>query len=321
MWNSRCLIVFALLVIGCEMQRVPTLPDTHNCIAFYRQGKEDNAKSDIWLVNIQTKQEMQVTNTFRYNEKSPAWLSNSKLAYIIYPQLESYTEIDLVIADFNSGKQRLLDYWTWQNCPSWDRISADEDGNIFYSPTDGSIQMLMPSTDMEEYSIREVFSLEMVHEYGLLWLHGPSIFPGGNELLFSACDTQQYRRMDIGQNIIYFNIYYYNIRERALKQLTFGDAYNDDALWIGRDSIVFSSNRDGNKELYLMNRDGVMLQRLTHTDSIEEWQATISPDHSLFCYSGYDLKKEDERIWFMDLRTGETEYLTNGYGPAWSPAP
>jgi Tol biopolymer transport system component len=318
MWNSRYLVAFALLVIGCKMQGVPTLPDTSNFIAFCRQGKEDNAKSDIWLINIQTKQEMQVTNTSHYYEESPVWLSNSKLVYIIYPQPESYTEIDLVIADFNSGKQRLLDYWTWQNCPSWDKLSVDRDGNIFYSPAGGSMQMLMPSMDMEEYSIREIFSSEMTREYGLLWLHGPSIFPGGNELLFSACDTQQYKRMDIGQNIIYFNIYHYNIHEHTLKQLTFGDARNDYASWIGSDSIVFSSNRDGNMELYLMSPDRIIFKRLTHTDSIEEWQGTISPDHSLFCYDGYNLKTADEEIWVMDLRTGETEYLTNGYEPAWS---
>ena len=42
--------------------------------------------------------------------------------------------------------------------------------------------------------------------------------------------------------------------------------------------IAFTSERDGNAEIYIMNADGTQQTRLTNTFDIDEWATSLSPD-------------------------------------------
>jgi Tol biopolymer transport system component len=295
------------------------MDDTKDWIAFYRSRNKDNITDDIWLVNVMTNKEIQITNSSRYYEYAPVWLSESKLLYFIEPQPESYTERNIVLLDFVNGKRKLLDFWTWQDCPGIDRVSVDSSGNIYYTPVGGE-EIYVLSLVESKPKPKLIFTSDFVKQHGLSELNSPIISSDGVKLLFVGCDTLKFRLMHIEQKKRYYDVYYYHRQEGTLKRLTIGDYDNGCPSWIGKDSIIYSSKRNDNWDLYLMNKEGVILKRLTNTKDIDEWQgATISPDHKTICYAGYDKKTKELNMWLMDLGNGTTKFLTKGGKPAWSP--
>ena len=91
--------------------------------------------------------------------------------------------------------------------------------------------------------------------------------------------------------------------------------------------IAFSSHRDGNSEIYVMDADGGNLQRLTnHPDS--DFHPSWSPDGKWIAF----LSRRDQvpfkhgitnEIYVMDAGGGNPQRLTNNphddYHPSWSP--
>ena len=65
--------------------------------------------------------------------------------------------------------------------------------------------------------------------------------------------------------------------------LIFGLLCPVSAKSLSSEKIVFSSNRDGNWEIYIMNPDGTRQERLTY-DRAVDWEPVISPagDRILF---------------------------------------
>jgi len=320
----KLLIVVALFSFCCKREKI-TIENTSGYIAFDRSEK--NGNENIWLLHLATLNEIKIAGHPVYWEHTPTWLSDSELLFLIEPPLASCTETDIVLINLKSGKRKLLDYWSWDDCPMYRIISADAKRNIYYCNYE-------VSAEDSGYSIINVLSLMDKHptplhfiskiklkEWGLRVAESPNISNDGTRFLFAGCDTFKYRTMYIEQDKWYNDIYYYNVPERALKRLTFGDFDNDNPCWVSTDSIIFSSNRNGNWDLFLMDTNGVILKQLTNTSEIDEDQgATVSPDHKTICYSGYDNVKKAGYIWLMSLETGETKFLTKGGNPAWSPA-
>ncbi len=82
------------------------------------------------------------------------------------------------------------------------------------------------------------------------------------------------------------------------------------------DTSCFTRNRDGNFELYVMNRDGDDLMRLTNypgVDQFPEW----SPNGREIAF------RRDIDVHVLDLESGEIRRLTNApplnQMPSWSP--
>ena len=86
-------------------------------------------------------------------------------------------------------------------------------------------------------------------------------------------------------------------------------------------AIAFSSDRDGNLEIYVMQPDTLVQTRITH-NSDHDWDPAWSPDHSKIAFeSDRDGK---EQIWVMNANGTMQGPLTpnsaDGDGdPAWSP--
>jgi TolB protein len=87
--------------------------------------------------------------------------------------------------------------------------------------------------------------------------------------------------------------------------------------------IAFMSQRDGNSEIYVMNRNGSGVRRLTHTTSAAESAPTWSPTGTQIAFTSD--RSGSAQIWVMDAEGLNVRRLTFGESWAdkatWSPAP
>ena len=84
------------------------------------------------------------------------------------------------------------------------------------------------------------------------------------------------------------------------------------------EKLVFSSERDGNWELYLMNADGSNQTRLTRTPEEDEAAPVFSPDGEKVAFV-VDPVGENPTIHVMDAEGGNRKRLADGNWPSWSP--
>lgn len=94
----------------------------------------------------------------------------------------------------------------------------------------------------------------------------------------------------------------------------------------GGGRIVFSTNRHGKYELYIMNADGTDLRRLTRTSSHEEGSAACSPDGSQIAFGSNRQNQTLSEIGVINADGAEqgsanVRWLTTtgGDSPTWSP--
>ena len=88
---------------------------------------------------------------------------------------------------------------------------------------------------------------------------------------------------------------------------------------VGKPKIAFSSTRDGNHEIYIMDGDGENQVRLTD-DPANDSNPSWSPDGVKIAFTHG--KGEDIDIYVMDTDGGNQKQLTQigwNYQPAWSP--
>jgi TolB protein len=96
----------------------------------------------------------------------------------------------------------------------------------------------------------------------------------------------------------------------------YNPAWSRDGQW-----IVFTSERDGQSEIYRVRPDGTALERLTNQPSFDD-QAAVSPDGNQIVFVSTRAEGTAD-LWILDVRTGTAKPLTSGPGgdfrPAWSP--
>jgi TolB protein len=84
--------------------------------------------------------------------------------------------------------------------------------------------------------------------------------------------------------------------------------------------IAFCSERDGNREIYLMNADSSGVTRLTHNDA-EDMMPAWSPDGKWIAFTSY--RDGNYEIYVMNADGSNQRNLTNNtaqdWHPAWSP--
>jgi Tol biopolymer transport system component len=75
-------------------------------------------------------------------------------------------------------------------------------------------------------------------------------------------------------------------------------------------TIAFSSKRDGNPEIYLMNSDGSQQRRLTNNKAFD-FMPAFSPDGSKLAFVS-DRDGGNNKLYIMDLSSGSDRCLTGG---------
>lgn len=185
-----------------------------------------------------------------YKEDAPSWSPDGRfVAFWLEDRDDAPTfkaesvHTGLTIIDVESGQmRRLVPGWVddvmrsgWS--PDGRRIVFITRGELFLVNTDGTD--LHPLIDFRA----DAFS-------------APSWSPDGTQIVFQAYSPKGFPQ-----------IYRVNADGSALRQLTDAPGSSANPAWSSDgQSILFSSFRDANDELYIMNRDGTHQQRLTWSE-------------------------------------------------------
>jgi len=134
--------------------------------------------------------------------------------------------------------------------------------------------------------------------------------PASGQVAFLSC------RMD-PDNYESSNIFLVNLDGSDLSNITSGTDFVSSFDWSpDGQSIVYSSNQDGDYELYLTNLEDNSTTQLTQTDT-DETLPVFSPDGLRIAYVNFI---DDGMATFLyDLAAQDSTYLAAGLTPAWTP--
>lgn len=98
------------------------------------------------------------------------------------------------------------------------------------------------------------------------------------------------------------------------QQITFDEAFTE-FVYLSRDGrrLLFSSDRAGNQDIWMMPIDGGETVRLT-SDPAPDWQPRWSPDESQIAF--YSFRTGTREIWTMPSTGGPATQLTHGNQPS-----
>jgi TolB protein len=145
----------------------------------------------------------------------------------------------------------------------------------------------------------------------------PRWSPDGKQVLFEASSVEQPGLSSDNA----WEIFSANADGSEIQQLTKNDAYDADASWSADGKqILFYSQRDEIKAIYLMNVDGSNVQRLTDPGTTNS-QPLWSPNGKTIAFVSKRTGNSD--IWLMNRDGSDQRQLTKSAaedgGPVWSP--
>jgi len=138
--------------------------------------------------------------------------------------------------------------------------------------------------------------------------HDPCISPDGNWLIFSST-----RHTEKPQ------IYLKRIDSQVVARRTFSEYSNIQPKFSPDGTLIaYSSNADGNWDIWIMPRDKGPSANLTSDLSTDEIHPTWHPTKPLLAFSSFDSATGEWYICVRSRRTGGLQILTPGLFPEWS---
>ena len=239
----------------------------------------------------------------------PTWTSDSR--YVIYADtyegcgMMCYSEVYVKRWEPDSGQSDTLlednGYSiSWLRPTAW---SAVEDRLAYIGPDHTHLYTrdisTTPPGEIRQLTFRESLNGD------------PAWSPDG---LFLAYSSRRANNYDI-------HVSYIGSLSRARRVLTTHPGNDWNPSWSIGNQIAFTSNRDGNWELYVMNADGSGQTNLTQTPAMPESDAAWSPDGARLAFA-----REMSGNWDIYVMNGDgsgvtrlTSHAADDRYPAWSP--
>lgn len=118
-----------------------------------------------------------------------------------------------------------------------------------------------------------------------------------------------------------YEVYVFNLQGQMIKRLTHAPGYDAEGTYsTDGKQIIFSSRRDGDQELYLMNADGTNQRRLTWRKG-NDGGPFVSPNGQYVTWRSFD-QEGNAQILVAQLQDGQLtniRQLTYGKGIHWAP--
>lgn len=217
---------------------------------------------------------------------------------------------------YEEWKSFLKDYYTSKTERIRDSlftgIMIEEEGfgNFYpaFSPDGNKIYYL--SNKNEDYFITSLYVYDLSTRKSELVQEGISstfsIFPDGNKIIYSKLTEKN-------KNLVKINdIYIYDLEKKKEKRLTYGLRANNPGLSPDGKTVVFTSQRDGTINLFLIDIDGKDLRQLTFFNNGEQlFNPRFSPDGNKIIFD-YALN-ESRDIAICDL-DGNIDFILNEQG-------
>jgi Tol biopolymer transport system component len=138
--------------------------------------------------------------------------------------------------------------------------------------------------------------------------HDPCVSPDGNWLVFSST-----RHVEKPQ------IYLKRIDSQVVTRRTFSEYSNIQPKFSPDGTLIaYSSNADGNWDIWIMPRDKGPSANLTSDLTTDEIHPTWHPTKPLLAFSSFDPATGEWYICVRSRRTGGLQILTPGLFPEWS---
>ncbi len=107
-------------------------------------------------------------------------------------------------------------------------------------------------------------------------------------------------------------LYAYNFANDSITRVTFNDYDESGAVWTADgEYMVFSSNQDGDDDLYLAKSNGDSLIQLTN-NPLNDWYPQLSPDENSVMFTYGDWETDQWELRLLDLATLEQTTILSG---------
>lgn len=186
------------------------------------------------------------------NPDSYDWASSwSPTGNVIAYQNNRDARINICFADPNGTELGCMERGDFSNAmPAW---SPDGTQLVFGSNREGNWELYL--TDYPGMTSLKRLTNNTDIDFT------PQFSPDGQTILFSS------------QRLGTYHLYTYDINSDTEYQLTFSGADERTPTWIGNDLIAYSAFIQEDWELYLVNKDGSNVQRLTYAKGKDQWPA------------------------------------------------
>jgi len=317
-----------ILIFVCNCKSPPSIPETTDMIAFSVWSVTGEIlDSDICIIKSDGSNKLQLTWSREHWETSPCWLTDNKLAYVSSTQEKTYGEGRIDLIDLKEGKRK-----TAYKAPGpASAIEFDEITTFFKD----NKKILVNTGDWIFYTVdivtRDTAEVTCALSHGVWRFQHPRVSPDGNSIVFTGVDKvkkeflPRYPTGFIQLSDSLNDIYIYDIEDGGVSQITNTNSCDYGPAWFpDGEHIVFSSNREGNFELYTMRKDGSNLERLTYTEDRDEVDPVCAPDGKRIAFvvkgKGMSARMNTRTtIWVMNIDGTGLKRLTEGSEPAWSP--
>ena len=204
-------------------------------------------------------------------------------------------------------------YTQWRASNLVNLTNSDEnDWTPIFSPTENKIVFSTYFPDNDNYDIF-IMNVDGTGRVNLtqspVYEKFPQFSPDGSFLVYQGWQKGKMEIFFLGlldRNNINITR---NIQSNDI--LSHGNSFSPDG-----ESIVFTSERDGNRNIYLMKINGSEIEKLTTHES-NDYEPTFSPDgESIVFTSERDGNRE---IYIIHLRDKKIENLSNSPGDDWNP--